>query len=62
MQPIKVAYAKHPTSNQKPGNYKFYAPFNKRTLIGRNPVWISKKREISGLKAEIKSVHNECSD
>ena len=41
---IRVAYAESQTANQKPENLNFSAPYNKRTLIGRNPIGISKKR------------------
>ena len=34
IQPIRVAYAESRTANQKPGNLKFCATFEK-TLIGR---------------------------
>ena len=37
-------YVKSQTANKKPANHKFCAQFNGRTLIGRNPVEIFKKR------------------
>ena len=44
-----MAYEESQTANQKPGNLKFCAPLNERTLIGQNFLkeWI---------KQEIKSV------
>ena len=41
------------TANQKPGNFRFYAPFNERNLIGRNLVRISKLK-VSILDIQIK--------
>ena len=41
---IRVAYAESQTANQKPENLNFSAPYNERTLIGRNPIGMYKKR------------------
>ena len=46
-----MAYAESRTANQKPENLKFSTLFNK-TLIGRNLVGISKKREKEQIKQE----------
>ena len=53
IKPIRVAYAESKAANQKQENFKFWAPFNERTLIGRNPVGISKKKGKEWIKQKI---------
>ena len=58
IEPIRMACAEFRIANQKPGNFKFCAPFNVRTLIGRNLVAISNRAFKRSDEAEIKSVHS----
>ena len=41
---LKLVSVENRTANQKTGNLKFWAHFNERTLAGRNPVVMLKKR------------------
>ena len=54
IQPIRVAYAESRTVNQKPGNWKFWAPLNERNLIGRNLERIKLKSKVSTVDIQIK--------
>ena len=50
-----MAYAESQTANQKPGNLKYFAPFNERTLMWQNLV--SKKREKERIKVSTLDIY-----